>query len=183
MRRGVKAIVSGSGLGLCLGVGAVGCGGGSAEITERLWVTSVPTSAKEGFSAFLTARSGNELVGAFFRGSFVRGSYDAFKWRDTGKGKAEVVMLQDDRKVELRIRACEPSSVFDHCIIVDSDLTGPVKYQSRKRWVVRRPGRKGLGAGALFEATLLELAEDDEALEAALEAVDESIDEPREPSS
>lgn len=173
MRDGVNAIVVGSMLGLVasLGVGAAGCGGGgSAEVTERLWVTDLPTSPKEEFSAFLTARSGDDYVGSFYRGSLLRGTHDAFKWRAKGKDRADVVLLQDDKKLELRLKPCEAVKPFDHCIVVESARTGATKYYSRKRWVVRRPGkRKDVGSG-LFDATLFELAEDDDELAAVLDA-------------
>lgn len=176
MRNGVNAIVVSSMLGLVasLGVGAAGCGsGGSAEVTERLWVTDLPTSPKEDFSAFLTARSGDQYVGSFYRGSLLRGSHDAFKWRDAGKGKADVVLLQDDRKLALTLKPCEAVKPFDHCIVVESARTGATKYYSRKRWVVRRPGKRKDVGGGLFDATLFELAEDDDELAAVLDAADE----------
>lgn len=175
MRNSVKAIVVGS----LLGFGAAGCGGGgSAEVTERLWVTDLPTSPKEDFSAFLTARSGDDYVGSFYRGSLLRGTHDAFKWHDKGKGKAEIVLLQDDKRLALTLRPCDAVKPFDHCVVVESARTGATKYYSRKRWVVRRPGkRKDVGSG-LFDATLFELAEDDEDLAAALDAASAADEEP-----
>ena len=169
MRNGVTAIVVGSLLGL--GVGAAGCGGGGpAEVTERLWVTDLPTSPKEDFSAFLTARSGDDYVGSFYRGSLLRGTHDAFKWQDKGKGRADIVLLQDEKKLALTLKPCEAVKPFDHCVVVESARTGATKYYSRKRWVVRRPGKRKDVASGLLDATLVELAEDDEELAAVLDA-------------
>lgn len=160
---------------LGLVAGAAGCSGGAATPTERLWVSGVPTSPRESISAFVTMKSGDEHIGSFFRGTLYRGSHDVFKWKDTGKDKARIVLLQDEKKVDLKLKTCEPTTGFDYCLIVESDRTGPQKYYSRKRWVVRRPGKKA-SAASLFDATLLELAEDDEDLAAALEAA--ALDEP-----
>jgi hypothetical protein len=171
MRSGVTASIKTVVVGACLGVlgGATGCGGGAATPTERLWVSGVPTSPRESVSAFLTMKSGDHYMGSFFRGSLYRGSHDVFTWRDKGKGRAEVKLLQDDKTVMLTLGTCEPIKGFDYCIIVESKATGRERYYSRKRWVVRRPGKK-VSAGRLFDATLLELAEYDEDLAAALEA-------------
>lgn len=168
MRNGVKAIVVGVLVGL--GATAAGCGsGGPAEVTERLWVSALPTKHTEQFAAFLTARSGNHYVGSFYRGSLLRGSHDVFKWSDKGKGRARVELLQDGKQLDLTLKPCEAVKPFDHCIIVESNRTGPEKYYSRKRWVVRRPGKRELGTSGMFDATLLELADDDDELAAALD--------------
>lgn len=175
------------GLVASLGVGAAGCSGGAGTPTERLWVSGVPTSPRETISAFLTMKSGDEYFGSFFRGTLYRGTHDVFKWKDTGKDKARIVLLQDEKKVDLKLKSCEPTTGFDYCLIVESDRTGPQKYYSRKRWVVRRPGKKA-SASSLFDTTLLELAEDDEDLAAALElaapemaALDEPVSNAAEP--
>lgn len=179
MRNGVKASVKAVVVGSCLGLGAVlgaaGCSGGAATPTERLWVSGVPTSPKESIAAFLTAKSGDHTMGSFFRGSLYRGHHDVFTWKDTGKGKARIVLLQDEKKVDLTLATCDPITGFDYCLIVESSATGPQKYYSRKRWVVRKPGKKA-SAASLFDTTLLELAEDDDELAAALEAA--ALDEP-----
>lgn len=168
MRSGVKAIVVGSLLGL------VGCGGGSTEVTERLWITRLPTKQTQELSAFATARAGDHYVGAFFHGSALRGSHDVFEWRDDGKGRAKLKLLQDGKKLELRFRPCEPVTPFDRCLLVERQGAKAEKYYSRKRWVVRRPGKRDLAAGGFFGATLLELAEDDDELAAALDAAGEA---------
>ena len=168
MRNGGKAIVVGALLGL--GAGVAGCGSsGPAEATERLWISALPTKHTEQFAAFVTARSGDHYLGTFYRGSFLRGSHDAFKWSDRGKGRARVELLQDGKKLDLTFKPCEPIKPFDHCIVVESDRTGPEKYYSRKRWVVRRPGKRDLLGSSLFDAALFELAEDDDELAAALD--------------
>jgi hypothetical protein len=49
-----------------------------------------------------------------------------------------------------------------------------VRYQSRKRWVVRRPGRRRDVGSSLVLDVITELAEDDESLAAFLPADPES---------
>lgn len=173
MRNGVKAIVVASLLGL--GAGAAGCGGGgSNEVTQRLWVSAIPTKHTQPISAFVTARSGGDYYGAFYRGSILRGSHDAFKWRDEGKGRAKLVLLQDGQRLDLWFQPCEAIKPFDRCIEVETDQTGSQKYYSRKRWIVRTPGKRDLATHGLFGATMLELAEDDEELAEALDAAGEA---------
>lgn len=150
---------------------AAGCGGSDAATpTDRLWVSAVPTSAKQELSAFVTTRtSEGKYVGAFFHGSALRGSHDVFEWKDDGKTGAILRFLQDGKQTKLRFETCTPTRGFDHCLIVNGDPTGAKKYQSRKRWNLRR-GKKSavMSIPALFE----ELAEDDEDLAAALQTDD-----------
>jgi hypothetical protein len=151
-------------------VGTLGCkGSAEATATERLWVSALPTSPKSPIAAFLTTRTSNgKYTGAFFQGTLLRGGHDVFTWRESGKDTATLQFLQDGRTVHLKIEWCEPSRGFDHCLLLRGDPTGTVRYQSRKRWAVRRPGRrKDLGAGIVM-GTLLELAEDDEDLQLAV---------------
>jgi hypothetical protein len=152
---------------LCLAPIA-GCGGGSsAEATERLWVSSVPTNPKARTTAFLTTRtSDGKYIGAFFQGSLYRGGHDVFRWKAQAKNAATVEFLQDGQTARLKFEECKPSRGFDYCIIVHGDPTGAGKYQSRKRWAVRRPGKKTASVGFLVE-TMSELAEDDDELAAA----------------
>lgn len=145
------------------------CGGGSspATPTERLWVSGVPTSPKAEISAFVTTRqSGGKFLGAFFHGSALRGQHDVFEWYEDGKDAARLVFLQDGRERAVRFESCTPTTGFDHCLIVHGDPTGAVKYQSRKRWVVRRPGKKAIEPTMVLDA-IETLAEDDEDLQAA----------------
>lgn len=150
---------------------AAACGGSDAATpTDRLWVSAVPTSAKQELSAFVTSRtSEGKYVGAFFRGSALRGSHDVFEWKDDGKSGATLRFLQDGKQAKIRFETCTPTRGFDHCLLVHGDPTGAKKYQSRKRWNLRR-GKKAamLSIPVLFE----ELAEDDEELAAALETDD-----------
>jgi hypothetical protein len=180
MRSGMKAMVVGSLLGCFVGVPTLaGCGGGPATATERLWVSAMPTKPTETISAFVTMAAGDHYDGAFFHGSLLRGSHDVFQWRDAGKGRAKLKLMQDGKKLELRFETCTPRRGFDYCLAVtDRDRT--VQYQSRKRWVVRRPGKRDLATAGLFGATLLELAEDDEELAAALDAAVEAAETPDE---
>ncbi len=156
-----------SGLSVILLAGACG-GSGVASPTERLWVSAVPTSTKQELSAFVTTRTGDgKYIGAFFHGSALRGSHDVFAWKDDGKGGAVLEFLQDGRIAKVRFETCTPTRGFDHCLIVHGDPTGAQRYQSRKRWTVRRPGKKTIDA-LLVPQILVELAQDDDDLAAAV---------------
>lgn len=146
----------------------LGCGGGAeATATERLWISNIPTKPTQQMSAFITTRaSDGKYIGAFFKGSLYRGGHDVFEWYADGSNEADIKFLQDARQVHLRFEKCEPSTGFDHCMILHGDPTGAKKYQSRKRWVVRRPGKKSDIAEGLVTQTILDLAEDDEDLQA-----------------
>lgn len=159
---------------LCVCLLATACGGSDvASPTERLWVSAVPTSTKQELSAFVTTRTGEgKYLGAFFHGSALRGTHDVFEWKDDGKNGAALVFLQDGKKAHIRFETCTPTRGFDHCILVHGDPTGAKKYQSRKRWNVRRPGKKS-AAAVMVPQILAELAEDDDELEAAF-AVDDA---------
>lgn len=147
----------------------LGCGGGEATATERLWISTVPTSPKEPITAFITTRtSDGKYLGAFFKGSLYRGGHDVFEWYDDGKDAAHLEFLQDGTKAKLRIEKCTPTTGFDHCMLLHGDPTGTVRYQSRKRWVVRRPGKKSELDGMVTQA-IVDLAGEDEDLRALTE--------------
>ncbi len=148
-------------LGLVTLAGA--CGGkGEAAATERLWISTVPTSPKQPITAFLATRTGDgKYIGAFFRGSLYRGGHDVFTWTDR-KGGAELKFMQDGSGARLRFEACTPSKGFDHCLLVEGDPTGTRRYQSRKRWTVRRG--KNMVPSQMIPQALADLAEDDEDL-------------------
>ena len=154
---------------------ASGCGGsGPATPTERLWVSGVPTSAKAEISAFVTTRqSGGKFLGAFFQGSALRGQHDVFEWVDDGKDAAKLKFLQDGKTRRVWFETCAPTTGFDYCMIVHGDPKGAKTYQSRKRWVVRRPGKRDVEPTIVLDV-ISELAEDDEELQAAF-----STDEPQ----
>lgn len=170
MRGSLKALVIGVALG-ATGVSA-GCSGGSATPTERLWVSSIPTGAKQSITAFLTMSTDEDrYLGAFFRGTLLRGGHDVFTWKSSGEDSARLHFLQDDMTYDLTLRECKPRERFDYCLEVLGDPTGTVVYHSRKRWVVRRPGRKRDAATGLVMGAIFELAEDDPELAAALDSV------------
>lgn len=156
-----------------LALGVAGCGGkGEATAAERLWVSTVPTSPKQPVSAFLATKAKDgKYIGAFFSGSLYRGGYDVFTWAPRSGG-ADVTFLQDGSQVRLRFETCKPSKGFDHCLLVKGDPTGAGRYQSRKRWTVRR-GASDLPSPQLAPVTIAqmvgELAEDDEELQALLQ--------------
>ena len=149
----------------------LGCGGGAdATPTERLWISSLPTRPSQQFTAFITTRTtGDKHIGALFRGSMYRGGHDVFEWKATGDTRAHLKFLQDKHEADLRIEKCTPTTGFDHCIVIHGDSALAGKYQSRKRWVVRRPGKKSELAEGMVTQTILDLAEDDEDLQALTE--------------
>lgn len=148
------------------------CGGGdTASPTERLWVSTVPTSAKQEISAFITTRTRDDkYIGAFFHGSALRGRHDVFSWVADGRDAAKLTFLQDGKTSRVRFETCKPSRGFDMCLIVHGDPTGAKQYQSRKRWNVRRPGKRALAAMDV-PLTMAELAEHDDELAAELASV------------
>lgn len=150
----------------CLALAPVACGGGGeATATERLWVSTVPTNPKTPLTAFATMRTGEgKYLGAFFSGTLLRGGHDVFEWHDKGKSAAELEFLQDGNKHQIRLATCKPTTGFDHCLMVHGDPTGTVRYQSRKRWVVKRPGKRKSSQPVLEAMSVL--AEDDEQLAA-----------------
>ncbi|MCA9650432.1 MAG: hypothetical protein H6712_25215 [Myxococcales bacterium] len=180
MRGRSKAMVVGLALGGVLGTASCG-GGGAASPTERLWVSGVPTNPKDDLTAFLTMRTEEDrYLGAFFQGTLLRGGHDVFRWTPVGDERAQIEFLQDGKRVALRFETCKPSKGFDHCILVHGDPTGTQRYQSRKRWVVRRPGRKRDATVGMVTQAMLELAEDDAELSAALDAAAAVLEAPAE---
>jgi|GEM_PF-1318540 len=148
---------------------ASGCSGkGEATAAERLWVSTVPTSPKQPISAFLATKAKDgKYIGAFFTGSLYRGGHNVFTWVPKSGG-AELTFLQDNSKAKLRFETCKPSKGFDHCLLVKGDPTGTGRYQSRKRWTVRR-GKSDVAPSQLIPNTIAALAEDDEDLQALLQ--------------
>lgn len=150
---------------------SAGCGGGTATATERLWISGLPSSPKTRITAFATTRTGEgKYLGAFFQGTVLRGGHDVFEWRSEGTDRATLQFLQDGTTAKIRFEPCKPTTGFDHCLLVHGDPTGTKRYQSRKRWVVKRPGKKKDVAGALVLDALETLAADDDELAAFLAA-------------
>lgn len=157
-----------------------GCKGGAATPTERLWVSGIPTAPTTELTAFVSMQADAKregYLGAFFHGTLYRGGHDVFEWRDTGKDRASVKFLQDGKRakeIKLELRACKPTTGFDYCLEVRGSTSYAGTYYSRKRWVVRKPGRKRDAAAGLVTHALLELAQDDDELARALDAAAEA---------
>lgn len=151
---------------------AVGCEGGQAgSPTERLWVSGLPSNPKAPITAFATTRtSSDKYIGAFFQGSMLRGGHDVFEWRSEGQDAATLKFLQDGETRRVRFETCKPTRGFDYCIVLHGDPTGTGRYQSRKRWTVRRPGRRRDAGATLVTDVMFELSEDDGQLRVAFEA-------------
>jgi hypothetical protein len=152
-----------------IAVGVGGCGGkGEATAAERLWVSTVPTNPKQLTSAFLATKAKDgKYVGVFLHGSLYRAVHDVFTWAPK-KGGADITFLQDGTGARLRFETCKPSRGFDYCMIVKGDPTGAMRYQSRKRWAVRR-GKADVPAAMLVHSAIADLAEDDEDLQTLLQ--------------
>lgn len=138
-----------------------------ADVTERLWVSSMPGSARESVHAFAITEVRKKQVGVFYRGSVYRGTHDAFSWAPNRKNDGgKLTMLQDGRAYEVSVGACEPSKGFDHCMLLQGDPTGVVRYESRKRWALKK-GRKKKAADV--PSIVMELSAEDDELEALLD--------------
>jgi len=148
---------------------AAGCGSkGDAAAAERLWVSAIPTSPKQPVSAFVATKAKDgKYIGAFYSGSLYRGGQDVFSWVPSSSG-AELTFLQDGAKVRLRFERCKPTKGFDHCLLVKGDPTGAGRYQSRKRWAVRR-GKSDVTPSQVVPAAIAQLATEDEDLQALLQ--------------
>jgi hypothetical protein len=141
-----------------------GCGGGTATATERLWISGLPSKPTAKITAFATTRTGDgKYLGAFFEGTVLRGGHDVFEWTSTGTDRATLKFLQDGTKADISWTMCAPTTGFDYCLQMKGDPTGTKKYQSRKRWVVKRPGKRKDASGMALDV-MAELAEDDEDL-------------------
>ena len=150
---------------------AAACGSSDGSPTERLWISGVPSKGTESISAFVTTRTGEgKYIGAFFQGSAYRGTHDVFEWRTDGKDAARLKFLQDGHSMRVRFETCPKKTGFDFCLLVRGDDGREQRYYSRKRWNVRRPGKKKDVLDAVsVPSVLADVAEDDEELQAALE--------------
>jgi hypothetical protein len=139
-----------------------------SEVADRLWVAEMPSGPRDRVDAFVLTEVGKRSVGSYYHGSLYRGVHDSFTWTNKGKDRGVIRILQDQRDFEVRFESCKPDKGFDQCILLHGDPKKVVRYQSRKRWSIPRRG-KNLDVPAL----MVELAEDDEALEAAFEQAEE----------
>jgi len=133
-----------------------------AEIADRLWVAKMPTGPRDQVDAFVLSEVGKRSAGSYYHGSLYRGAHDTFTWKSKAKDRGVIHILQDRRDYEVRTEPCKPDRGFDQCILLQGDPKQIVRYQSRKRWAIPRRG-KSLDVPAL----LVELAADDDALQAA----------------
>lgn len=137
-RRGLAA--GGRALLLAWACGLTACGGGGGEtheLLDRLWVTDVPAGPREVFRGFAVADVRGRQVGAFYDGSVYDGRQRAFKISIAGD-KVTFALLQEELEAEVRVRACRPSTGFHLCLELVGDPLVAGRYQSRKRWTLRR---------------------------------------------
>lgn len=135
-----------------------------SEVADRLWVAEMPSGPRDRVDAFVLTEVGKRSVGSYYHGSLYRGVHDSFTWTSKAKDRGVIRILQDQRDFEVRFEPCKPDRGFDQCILLHGDPKKVVRYQSRKRWSIPRRG-KNLDVPAL----MVELAEDDDELEAAFE--------------
>ncbi|NVB38201.1 hypothetical protein G6O69_37575 [Pseudenhygromyxa sp. WMMC2535] len=134
-----------------------------AEVSDRLWVSQLPTSPRDRVDAFVVTEVGKRAGGSFYHGSVYRGAHDSFLWTGKGKSSGVIYILQDQREYPVETKSCTPDRGFDLCIELEGDPKKIVRYQSRKRWAIPRRG----SVEALdIPGVVRELAEDDEELEA-----------------
>jgi hypothetical protein len=136
-----------------------------SEVADRLWVAEMPSGPRDRVDAFVLTEIGKRSVGSYYHGSLYRGTHDSFMWTTKAKDRGVIRMLQDERDYEVRIETCKPDKGFDQCILLRGDPKQIVRYQSRKRWAIPRRGVESLDIPAL----MVEIADDDDELEAALE--------------
>ncbi len=113
-----------------------GCGAEDpARVAGRLWVTKIPASPRQPFTAFATVRqAGGAFVGASHRGSLYEGRYRTFRWRPLGPRRAQLTTLQTKAASEVRWRPCTPPARFDACIELTAGPLPHGRYLSRASW-------------------------------------------------
>ncbi len=85
-------------------------------------------------------------MGAIFQGTAYRGVHNLVRWepRDGSHGTAgTLVLLADGARHKIRVETCRPSRGFDHCILMRGDPTGTRRYESRRRWALKRERNYG----------------------------------------
>lgn len=139
-----------------------------ADVADRLWVAQMPTGPRSQLDAFVLTEVGKRSVGTFYHGSMFRGMHDSFLWTTKAKDRGVIHLLQDERDFEVSTKPCKPDRGFDQCILLEGDPKKVVRYQSRKRWAIPRRGKslEQLDVPAL----IVELGEEDEQLQALVEA-------------
>jgi len=136
-------------------VGVTSCrGSDDSSVTGRLWVSALPRSPRVPVRSFITTKAAKDHAGILIQGSLYRGGYDVFTWKNEADGRVALQYLQDQRRHTLTIEPCTPSRGFHACIDVAGEPTIAGRYQSRKRWVLRR----GQGEGDALDVPTLAAA-------------------------
>ena len=129
--------------------GLVACGADdAASITDRLWVSDVPSNPREEISAFAISNLRGRKLGALYQGSLYQGTQRGFRVELEGR-RAVFEMLQDGSRHPVTVQPCKPTAGFHFCIELDGDPAGGRRYQSRKRWSLGR-SKEGRDAATLF---------------------------------
>ena len=106
-------------------------------LADRLWVSDVPASPKESFSGFAVAQVKGRSAGALYQGSMYEGRQRVFRLESRGS-RVTFVMMQDGERLEAEIRNCKPTTGFHVCVELVGAAAIEGRYQSRKRWTLRR---------------------------------------------
>jgi hypothetical protein len=115
------------------------CGGApTSDLTDRLWVSSVPKGPRESTHAFAMTKVRGRQLGSFYSGSIYAGKHQMFAFESRARGRGRITLLQENRAHEVTVTTCQPTRGFDFCILLEGDPTNTVRYQSRKRWTIPR---------------------------------------------
>ncbi len=145
--RSARGICRAAGV-LLLG-GLVACGAeDAASITDRLWVSDVPSNPREEISAFAISNLRGRKLGALYQGSLYQGTQRGFRLELEGR-RAVFEMLQDGSRHLVTVQTCKPTAGFHFCIELHGDPAGGRRYQSRKRWSLGR-SKEGHDSTTLF---------------------------------
>jgi len=169
----MRSVVWGLVLLLGVGLGATACTPEDPDDPRgRLWLSALPTDAKQNFTGFFVVEVRGQSIGMFQRGSAYSGRYDLFRWHPTDEG-AVIEWLQSERRYAVKVESCEPDTGFDRCLLLHGDPTRTVRYQSRKRWRVKL---RDSAKAPSWQQIVNTVAAQDPAIEVIL---DPSLDAPR----
>ena len=87
--------------------GLVACGADdAASITDRLWVSDVPSNPREEISAFAISNLRGRKLGALYQGSLYQGTQRGFRLELEGR-RAVFEMLQDGSRYPVTVQTCK----------------------------------------------------------------------------
>jgi hypothetical protein len=121
----------------------------SDEFFNRVWLDRLPQTPTEKFNVLVVLQDPG--AGVFQNTSFYEGDYSVFGWEGHGPGRMKIVMLQTQKRHELRYEvADEGCGGFDYCLRVQGAPRGAERYYSMEDWVIEsRDGAARLDPAAL----------------------------------